>query len=109
MNMSESKPRILVLMDDASAEHEAAKLLGKRYEIEQFADMDKALEALDGGTYEAVFAQTKDFLPLERALVKEKSNLVLNTIGEGVCLISPSGEYLWSNQKMQDFSDTAKE
>src|SRR5581483_622609 len=42
-----------------------------------------------------------DFLPLERALVSQQANLVLNTIGEGVCIVDGEGRCNWMNKKMQ--------
>ncbi len=47
---------------------------------------------------QAVLADAGDFLPLERDLIARQSSMLLNAIGEGVCLCSDSGRVLWSNQ-----------
>ncbi|MEO6434832.1 MAG: response regulator, partial [Tepidisphaeraceae bacterium] len=60
-----------------------------------------AINALRNGHFSAVFSDTGDFLPLERALVSQQANLILNTIGEGVCIVDGEGRSNWMNKKMQ--------
>ncbi|MEX0774605.1 MAG: response regulator [Phycisphaeraceae bacterium] len=66
--------------------------------------MDDAMEALRSRDFHAIFADVGDFLPLERGLVGDKSSLVLNTIGEGVCIVDADGRCSWSNKKLRSFS-----
>lgn len=47
---------------------------------------------------QAVLADAGDFLPLERDLIARQSSMLLNAIGEGVCLCNDAGRVLWSNQ-----------
>src|SRR5207237_7086985 len=51
--------------------------------------------------FTAVYSDSGDFLPLERALVSQQANLILNTIGEGVCIVDGEGRSNWMNKKMQ--------
>src|SRR5207247_3461012 len=67
----------------------------------EIANIDQAIEALRSEHYSAVFSDAADFLPLERALVSQQANLILNTIGEGVCIIDGEGRCNWMNKKMQ--------
>src|SRR5690606_6188095 len=69
-----------------------------------YENTDEALRALRERDYHAVFADAGDFLPLERGLVGEKSSLVLNTIGEGVCVADADGRMTWLNKRMRSFS-----
>ena len=46
-------------------------------------------------------SDSADYLPRERALVSQQANLVLNTIGEGVCIVDGEGRCNWMNKKMQ--------
>jgi CheY-like chemotaxis protein len=62
--------------------------------------MDEAIELLRHDHFSAVFSDSDDFLPLERALVSQQANLVLNTIGEGVCIVDGEGRCNWMNKKM---------
>src|SRR4051812_11568958 len=70
-------------------------------DIVETTTMDQAIEALRNDHFNAVFSDSADFLPLERALVSQQANLILNTIGEGVCIIDGEGRSNWMNKKMQ--------
>ena len=65
------------------------------------ARIDQAIEALRHDHFDAIFSDSADFLPLERALVSQQANLILNTIGEGVCIVDGEGRCNWMNKKMQ--------
>ena len=64
------------------------------FQVDVFDSIDAAMEALRDSTYHAVFADTGDFLPLERALVGHQASVVLDTIGEGVCVIDATAHNL---------------
>jgi len=63
--------------------------------------IDQAIDALRTDQFSAIFSDSADFLPLERALVSQQANLILNTIGEGVCIVDAEGRCNWMNKKMQ--------
>ena len=63
--------------------------------------VEKAIEAIKTDHYSAIFSEAGDFLPLERALISQQANLILNTIGEGVCIVDGEGRNNWMNKKMQ--------
>ncbi|MCC5830737.1 MAG: response regulator [Phycisphaeraceae bacterium] len=101
--MESSKPRVLVLAGPVTRSTTAMHELSRQFEVDVFEDVDKAVEALRTHTYHAIFADVGDFLPLERELVSERSTMVLNTIGEGVCVIDADGRCAFSNAKMRSF------
>jgi CheY-like chemotaxis protein len=70
-------------------------------DLVETSSMDQAIEALRNDHFAAVFSDSADFLPLERALVSQQANLILNTIGEGVCIVDGEGRCNWMNKKMQ--------
>lgn len=63
--------------------------------------IESAIELLRNDQFTAVFTDSGDFLPLERALVSQQANVILNTIGEGVCIVDGEGRCNWMNKKMQ--------
>jgi CheY-like chemotaxis protein len=63
--------------------------------------IDQAIEALRHDHFDAIFSDSADFLPLERALVSQQANVILNTIGEGVCIVDGEARCNWMNKKMQ--------
>ena len=66
--------------------------------------MEEAVAELRNGSFDIVMSQSADFLPLERAHATMQSGLVLDTIGEGVCMINPAGRMVWSNRRMKQWS-----
>lgn len=94
---------MLILAGKASSRFPLDQSLGQFYDVDVFERMDEAMAALRGKTYHAVFSDVGDFLPLERALVGQQSSLVLNTIGEGVCIVDADGLCAWSNNRMHTF------
>ena len=101
--MKEMRPRVLVFAGRMARDYAVAQRLGEQFQVDVFDRMDEALTALRQHDYHAVFADVGDFLPLERGLVGEKSSLILNTIGEGVCIVDADGRVTWSNQRMRGF------
>lgn len=99
----QDRPRVLILAGKASSRFPLDQSLGQFYDVDVFDRMDEAMVALRDKTYHAVFSDVGDFLPLERALVGQQSSLVLNTIGEGVCIVDSDGLCAWSNNRMHAF------
>jgi CheY-like chemotaxis protein len=102
--MSDSQLRVLVLNGDASNEHPVSQWLGEHCHVDVCASIDAAMQTLGQGNYDAVFADVGGFLTLERGLVGSQAALVLDTIGEGVCVIEAEGACSWSNRCMRQFS-----
>ena len=107
--METPRPRVLVLSGQVAANNPIAGSLSEFFDVDVFESMDEAMAALRRSEYQAVFADAGDFLPLERALLGEQASLVLNTIGEGVCVIDADGRCRWSNNRMRSFSPTVFE
>lgn len=101
--MDQPKPRVLVLAGPATRSSEAIESMRRHFDLDIFEDVDQAVESLRREMYHAIFADVGDFLPLERELVSERSTMVLNTIGEGVCVIDTDGRCAFSNAKMRSF------
>src|SRR5690606_20429231 len=81
-----------------------AEILRQHCDVDTFQTMDQAMSALRREMYHAIFADVGDFLPLERGLVGQQSSLILDTIGEGVCIVDADGRCAWSNKRMQQFA-----
>jgi CheY-like chemotaxis protein len=70
-------------------------------DVIEVASIDQAIEMLRSDQFSSIFSDAGDFLPLERALVSQQASLVLNTIGEGVCIVDQEGRVSWMNRRMQ--------
>ncbi len=101
--MEDSRPRLLVLGGRFVSRESAMDVLGEFFDVHFCESMDEAMAALRSETFHVVFADAGDYLPLERAIVSDKSAVVLDTIGEGVCVMQADGRCSWSNSKMRTF------
>ncbi|MCX5660151.1 MAG: response regulator [Planctomycetota bacterium] len=101
--MDQMKQRVLILTGKHNNQPAVSAALRAIYEVDTFDKMEDAMHALRNRTYHAIFADVGDFLPLERALVGQQSSVVLNTIGEGVCIVDADGRCAWSNNRLRSF------
>jgi two-component system, sensor histidine kinase SagS len=97
----DDKCKVLVLAGHDTVNNGIVDALRQQCEVVEISTIDQAIEALRHEHFSAVFSDSTDFLPLERALVGQQANLILNTIGEGVCIIDGEGRCNWMNKKMQ--------
>ena len=105
--MAHKTPKLLIVngrhsaADAPTPNAEMIDCLRQRAEVVDVAGVEDAAAALRADGFTAVFADADDFLPLERALLSQQANLILNTIGEGVCIVDGDGRCAWMNKKMQ--------
>ncbi|MFT3786436.1 MAG: response regulator [Tepidisphaeraceae bacterium] len=94
--------KVLVLTGHHAQRAGVIELLKQSCSVVETSSIDDALVELrkNAGEIAGVFSDAEDFLPLERALVSQQANLVLNTVGEGVCIVDGSGRCNWQNKKM---------
>ncbi|NJL31876.1 MAG: hypothetical protein HC898_09725 [Phycisphaerales bacterium] len=102
--MDNDRQSILILSGRSTRQHPVTLALSQFFEVVTVERMDEALALLRTRDFHAVFADVGDFLPLERGLVGDKSSLILNTIGEGVCIVDSDGRCSWSNDRMRKFT-----
>ena len=98
--MDEKRDKVLVLAGSHGGHSSAVEGLRLRCEVVEVLTVDQAMDLLRRDHFSAVFSDSADFLPLERALVGQQANLILNTIGEGVCIVDGEGRCSWMNKKM---------
>ncbi len=100
VSLDETRNKVLVLAGHTAAHSQAVEGLRSRCEVVEVPTIDEAIELLRRDHFTAIFSDSADFLPLERALVSQQANLILNTIGEGVCIVDGEGRCSWMNKKM---------
>src|ERR1700678_2847985 len=101
LGLEPPRNKVLVLGGPSAANAAAIEGLKSRCEVEQVDSIDKDTELIKSVLFSAIFSEASDFLPLERALISQQANLILNTIGEGVCIIHREGRSSMMNKKMQ--------
>jgi CheY-like chemotaxis protein len=93
--------KILVLKSPSTVNSAAIDSLRTTTDVVETDSIEKALELIKSGQFAGIFSEAADFLPLERALISQQAHLILNTIGEGVCIVDGDGRCNWMNKKMQ--------
>jgi two-component system, sensor histidine kinase SagS len=96
-----ARNKVLVLATPSTVNAALIESLKSQADVEQVDSIDKAIELIKTENFAAIFSEAADFLPLERALISQQANLILNTIGEGVCIVDREGRSNWMNKKMQ--------
>jgi len=99
--VEETQTKVLVLSSQSESNAALVDSLKKNAHVVEMASIDEAMEALRHETFDAIFSDAADFLPLERALISQQASLILNTLGEGVCIVDGEGRCNWMNKKMQ--------
>ena len=99
--MAVGRSKVLVLSGSSAVNADLVATLQIHSDVVEAASIDEAIDALRHDHFDAIFSDSADFLPLERALVTQQANLILNTIGEGVCIVDGEGRCNWMNKKMQ--------
>jgi len=95
-----SRRQVLILSGQSTANASLIEALKGLSTAVEASSIDQAIEALRHDHFDAIFSDSADFLPLERALVSQQANLILNTIGEGVCIVDGEARCNWMNKKM---------
>ena len=98
--------KLLVLQGPAFEAKGILGFLRDHFEVRSVDEFDDALSAMRDDHFDAVLAETADFLPLERGVVTQQAAAVLNTIGDGVCIVDPCGQMVWANRKMREFPES---
>jgi len=93
--------KLLVLRGPGIEAAGVLEFLQEHFRVEVSEDLDGALEAMRNERFDAVLSETADFLPLERGIVTQQASVVLETIGDGVCIVGPAGELVWANRRLR--------
>ncbi len=93
-----------MLVGGRPADDAILNLLQPSCEVHLSTELPDALERLRSQSFDAVLAAADDFLPLERALGTGQAASILDTIGEGACVVGFDGRLLWANAKFKAMS-----
>jgi CheY-like chemotaxis protein/putative methionine-R-sulfoxide reductase with GAF domain len=100
--MPEGPQKVLVIGPIRPGGEAVVSALGAGVQVVR-TDGDGALDLLRDQTFAAVLVESGDFLALERGLVGQQSTLLLNALGEGVCLTDADGQIVWANQRFAGY------
>jgi CheY-like chemotaxis protein len=88
---------------DAPSGPAPADLLDQGIETAVAGDLGEALRMLRRGRFDAVLAAPELLTGPERNSLAGRLLLMLDRVGEGVCLLTESGEFLWTNRRVREW------
>lgn len=106
MSTTAVHPKILVLAGRGSRAESLAAQLDPNAEIHLANSFDEAMAALRDGSFDLVISEQGDFMALERGAIEHQATVILDTIGQGVCIIDVAGRPVWSNPKMRSYPES---
>ena len=95
--------KLLVLQGPALESDGTLDFFRGHFDVQIAQSLDAALDAMRVAPFDAVLAETADFLPLERGIVTQQASVILDTIADGVCIIGPEGELVWANRRLRSY------
>ena len=84
-------------------------LLRQACDVVEVDELDSALDAMRNNRFDAVLAETSDFLPLERTSSTQQAATVLDTLSEGVCVVGLEGKLIWANPQLRQLTSAQVE
>ena len=95
--------KLLVIPGPALVDSGIIEFLANHFDLELAKDSEQARESIRKGQINVILAETGEFLPLERNLVSQAASVVLDTLGDGVCIVRKDGDILWGNRRLKRF------
>ncbi len=105
MNTTTTLLKVLLLSKPGSKGTTLVSKLQDDADIRLVSSFDEAMNALRDGPYDLVVSEQGDFMALERSVIEQQSTMILNTIGQGVCIVDVGGRVVWSNPKMRGYPE----
>jgi len=105
MPVTAVQPRILFLAKPGASGDSLLSQLTGHARIEVVHNIEDAIEAMQRETFDFVLSDQRDFLPVEQAVWNQQASTILETIGQGVCIVDLDGHVNWANPKMRSFPD----
>ena len=103
------QPSILVLPKAASVAPQVVAALEEHGDIRAAEQVDEALTALRTGLYDLVLADPADLFPIARVEARQRAELILEQIGQGICIVDHHGTLIWGNARFHAYSGTVVE
>lgn len=103
MNTTTARQHILCLAKPGSKSDELLSRLGPDIQVTMVNSFEDALAFLREGEFDVVVSDQSDFVALERAAVNNRASTILETIGQGVCIVDLQGRVVWANPQMRSY------
>lgn len=100
-----SHNKILLLASTSAACPELLEILKQLGEVRIEPTIESAMEVLDQGRFDLFIGPCQDVLTANQGTLDSQLSVVLDTIGQGVCLMDHQGQMIWSNAKLNQMPE----
>ncbi|UCD27642.1 MAG: response regulator [Planctomycetota bacterium] len=97
--------QILVINTDAAPPSELIEKLKHFGQVHIETDPDSISDLLQNNQYDLIVSTSAELLTTGRPADHQFLNVVLDTIGQGVCIVELDGQLIWSNNKFKELPE----
>ncbi|MFQ5423565.1 MAG: response regulator [Phycisphaerae bacterium] len=97
--------RVLIVAPPGRAEEDLLARFDTDVDVRIVHSRAEALAALDGGSFDSVVIDPKEFVAIQGAAVGERAAAALEAIGQGMCVVDADGRLIWTNAVMRSHPD----
>ncbi|MFH1748946.1 MAG: response regulator [Planctomycetota bacterium] len=83
--------------------------LEQQGEVRIADSIDEALAALRARLFDIVLGAPTDLFPLARAEARQRAELILDRLGQCICIVNHQGELVWANSCLQSYPQVVRE
>ncbi len=109
MDKKLSQRKVLVVGGKSDKNTDLIENLQQCFDLTVVNSTQEAQRLLTQQSFDAVFSEADLYHSNSKEHVSEQAVEILNTIGEGVCLVGMDGIVLWENNNMADYDKTIKD
>jgi len=99
---SQKTARLLVL-PLAASQADLLAALQQYSRVDVPTSAEEALAALQSGGYDAVISSPAELFPLARAEARQRGELILDGLGQGLCIVTRHGHLVWANPRLNAY------
>lgn len=110
MNQAEtSVQRILVFHPEGDTTPDWIQSLYELGEVRVASTPESMLAALEAESFDLFVSASPEFVSPERMAANRQLGAVLDVIGQGLCIVDPSGQLAWCNARIKQFPEEVRE
>lgn len=92
-----------MISETGAVDRDWVESLAGRAEVRVVSTIAEALAVVRDEPFDLTLCATSQLIPLSQAAASAQTQKTLESVAQGVCLLSPDGRMLWSNSKLRSY------
>lgn len=105
MDTPSTHPRVLLLAQSGAGDDAILSQIAGDAQVRVVDSLEDAFALLRKEDFDLVVSRQSDFMELDRVIVDRQASTILDTLGQGVCMVELDGGLIWANPRMRGFPD----